>query len=74
MTLFDLRLLFEHWAKHPPADDILKAVYRIETRPKEFSAPAQPPDIDFGPGVHGRAISGSSGQELQGVVTHGQFL
>jgi hypothetical protein len=32
MTLFDVGILFEYWVEHPTADDILKAVYKIETK------------------------------------------
>jgi hypothetical protein len=35
MTLFDVGILFDYWRDHPTADDILKAVYKIETKKQE---------------------------------------
>jgi hypothetical protein len=35
MTLFDVAILFDYWREHPTTDDILKAVYKVESRKPE---------------------------------------
>ena len=34
MSLFDVMALFAYWREHPPVHEILKCVYRIESKPE----------------------------------------
>lgn len=48
MTLFDVAILFDYWREHPTTDDILKAVYMVETRkfePEKKLSPNDPSGI-----------------------------
>ena len=45
LTLFDVTALFSYWRDHPPADDILKAVYRIERKTEEARSADDPSGI-----------------------------
>lgn len=45
LTLFDVTALFRYWRDHPPADDILKAVYRIERKKDEARSTDDPSGI-----------------------------
>jgi len=38
MTLFDVAALFSYWRDYPPVHEILKAVYRIESKPQASDA------------------------------------
>ena len=45
LALFDVMALFSYWRDHPPADDILKAVFQIERRQATVSSPDDPSGI-----------------------------
>jgi hypothetical protein len=37
MSLYDVLALFAYWQDHPPVHEILKCVYRIESKPEPQS-------------------------------------
>ena len=45
LTLFDVIALFSYWRDHPPVEDILKAVYRIESKKEAVQSPDDPSGI-----------------------------
>jgi hypothetical protein len=44
MTLFDVAVLFDYWREYPTTDDILKAVYKVETSKPEPEKKLSPND------------------------------
>jgi hypothetical protein len=45
LTLFDVKALYSYWQDHPPVADILKAVYRIESKKEIARSPDDPSGI-----------------------------
>jgi hypothetical protein len=45
LTLFDVTTLFSYWRDHPPVEDILKAVYRIESKTETARSKGDPSGI-----------------------------
>ncbi len=45
LTLFDVTRLLSYWRDHPPVEDILKVVYRIENRREAARSPDDPSGI-----------------------------
>lgn len=43
MSLFDVMALFAYWREHPPVHEILKCVYRIESKPEAKAASTADP-------------------------------
>ena len=49
MTLFDVAVLFDYWREYPTTDDILKAVYKVETskpEPEKKLSPMNLPELE----------------------------
>lgn len=43
MSLADVMALFAYWREHPPVHEILKCVYRIESKPEPKPATSSDP-------------------------------